>query len=182
MTDDEVRQESGHLVSLLQNWNASQHFEVVLATLPLGREPDLIPFLNWWLDSGRRVALARTGPGRSLGFHEVANLDGPWEIKPFGMREPPASAPLWNPGPKTLTLVPGIAFSSAPGGGAFRLGHGGGYYDRWLKIFGESVFSLGVGFSIQTVDILPVEAHDQTLDGWTDPTGIRGRRPFKTTD
>ena len=51
---------------------------------------------------------------------------------------------------------------------------GAGYYDRWLAGFGQSVFSLGVGFSVQTVESVPREPHDQTLDGWLDPEGFHG--------
>ncbi len=113
-------------------------------------------------------------------FREVSSLSGPWEVKPFGMREPPVSSPLWKPGPKTLALVPGLAFGLAPGGRTLRLGHGGGYYDRWLEAFGRSVVSLGVALSCQSVETIPREDHDQTLDGWIEPGGFHGGQFVKT--
>ena len=173
LTVDQIAAESRHLVSFLQTWTQAEGFDVVLATLPLAGEPDLVPFLEWWLADGRRVALARTGSHRSMEFREVASLEGPWETKRYGMREPLATARLWEPGSKTLALVPGLAFAPAEGG-ATRLGRGAGYYDRWLAQFGSALFSLGVGFSVQSVETLPIEPHDHRLDGWVDASGLKG--------
>lgn len=180
LSDGLRQQESHSLVSRLLDWVPSQRFEFILATLPLEHEPDLNPFLTAWRETGGRLALARTGPGRSLEFREVKSLSEPWETKPFGMREPPASAPLWEPGPRTLALVPGLAFAEAPNRKIHRLGHGAGYYDRWLSKFGRSVFSLGIGFSCQLVTEVPTEDHDQVLDGWVGPQGFFLRKAPRT--
>jgi 5-formyltetrahydrofolate cyclo-ligase len=174
LSEDQRQTETRTLVAHLTPWAAGRGFDTVLATLPLPGEPDLVPFLRTWQAAGRRVALARTGPGRALGFRYVESLDGPWDPRPYGLREPPLSAPAWTPGPATLVLVPGLGFAPAPGGGALRLGRGAGYYDRWLALHGSRVFTLGIALSPQTLDHLPVEPHDQKLDGWVDPAGFHG--------
>ena len=171
---DRRARETEVLVGLLSAWVARQGFEVVLATLPLTREPDLTPFFAAWLATGGRLALSRTLPGRTMDFGLVSNVEGPWRVRPFGMKEPLASVPAWHAGPRTLLLVPGVGFAPS-GGGAARLGHGAGYFDRWLAQFGAHVTSLGYGLSSQIVDWLPEEAHDQNLDGWLDPHGFHGR-------
>lgn len=181
LSDSQRQEESQRLASGLLDWIPSQHFEFVLATLPLEQEPDLNLFLTAWIEKGGRLALARTGSGRSMEFREVKSLSGPWETKPFGMREPPAAEPLWEPGPRTLALVPGLAFALAKGA-VHRLGHGAGYYDRWLAAFRGAVFSLGVGFSCQLVAEVPTEAHDQLLDGWAGPQGVLVQGPIRTAD
>jgi 5-formyltetrahydrofolate cyclo-ligase len=59
-----------------------------------------------------------------------------------------------------LVLVPGVAFTKK----GDRLGMGKGYYDRYL----EGVCNLpklGIAFSEQILETLPVEPHDQGLDG-----------------
>jgi len=155
-------------------WTSKKSFQVVLTTLPAKDEPDLSEFLNWWLKQSKQVALARTGPERSLSFHYVSHFEGPWDTKPWGLREPPQTAPVWRPERETLCLVPGLAFSATPGEGAFRLGRGGGYYDRWLAEYRTHALALGIGFSVQTVESLPQEPHDQPLDGWWDGTTFRG--------
>jgi len=165
--------ESAALIARLTEWTDTRGWEFLLATLPFPDEPDLVPFLQFWLASGHRLALARTGPDRSLNFGEVFSLGGPWESRPFGLREPSPSAPSWQPGPGTLALVPGLAFAPGPAG-ASRLGRGAGYYDRWLARHSKDVFALGVGWSVQSLDSVPVEPHDRDLDGWVDARGIHG--------
>ena len=166
-------QETAKLVDFLGSWVESRNFEVVLATLPLPDEMDLTPFFASCLAQGRRVALARTFPGKTLGFLFVNSLEGPWDQRPFGLKEPLLTAPAWVPAPATLCLVPGLAFAPASPQGAVRLGRGGGYYDRWLEIHGREVLSVGVGFSVQTVAHLPREEHDQLLDAWWDGFQLR---------
>jgi len=166
-------EENSALVARLTDWARLTGWEWVLATLPFPDEPNLVPFLAFWLASGHRVALARTGPGRSLDFGEVESMEGPWLPKPFGMREPPREARSWTPGLPTLVCVPGLAFAPGPGG-ASRLGRGAGYYDRWLATHSTEVFTLGVGWSVQSLDEVPLEPHDRPLDGWLDPRGFHG--------
>lgn len=84
----------------------------------------------------------------------------------LGMLEPDASSALWRQATgHPLLLCPGRAFSRD----GVRLGRGGGHYDRFLAGIrsgppAPAVFALGVCFSVQLVDGLPAEAHDQRMD------------------
>lgn len=57
-----------------------------------------------------------------------------------------------------LILVPGIAFDIR----GFRIGYGGGFYDRLLKERGS--FALGLAYDEQIVEEIPVESFDQRVD------------------
>lgn len=57
-----------------------------------------------------------------------------------------------------VILVPVIGFTKK----CFRLGHGGGFFDRWLKQHPHTT-SLGVALEVQKIEDLFVEAHDQAL-------------------
>lgn len=59
-----------------------------------------------------------------------------------------------------LFLVPGIAFCI----GGYRLGHGGGHYDRMFAEAPAGVISAGLSYSFQLLDRLPVFSHDRRLD------------------
>jgi len=65
-------------------------------------------------------------------------------------------------------LVPGVAFDRR----GYRLGYGGGFYDRLLPRLRPDCRVVGVAFAAQVVDELPAEAHDQrvaavvTEQGW----------------
>lgn len=61
-----------------------------------------------------------------------------------------------------LVIAPLIAFD----GQGYRLGQGGGYYDRTLAALraGGRLFAIGLAYAGQEVDRIPRDAHDQPLD------------------
>jgi 5-formyltetrahydrofolate cyclo-ligase len=60
----------------------------------------------------------------------------------------------------TLLLVPCLGF----GPGGFRLGYGGGFYDRTLAAISPKPFTVGLGFANGYVSSFAPEAHDVPLD------------------
>jgi 5-formyltetrahydrofolate cyclo-ligase len=67
-----------------------------------------------------------------------------------------------------VVIVPGLAFTAA----GDRLGQGGGWYDRFLSEVRPDCVSIGVCFAEQLVDVLPVEAHDVTMDHVVTDRGV----------
>ncbi|KHN70702.1 putative 5-formyltetrahydrofolate cyclo-ligase [Toxocara canis] len=63
-----------------------------------------------------------------------------------------------------VIIVPGIAFTAQ----GHRLGHGKGFYDRFItehcQMFGSAPFSVALALSYQIVDRLPVTAYDVPID------------------
>ena len=95
-------------------------------------EPDLRDAAEEALRRGKRVAYPRvTAPGQM-----VFCLASPDSLVPgsFGIPEPPADAPQVTPemlSSSTVMLLPAFLFD--PDG--YRVGYGGGYYDRFLSSF-----------------------------------------------
>jgi 5-formyltetrahydrofolate cyclo-ligase len=91
---------------------------------------------------------------------ELVLFEGVEKMKPepvFGILEP-TSAEKIEIGEIDLVIVPGVAFDAS----CNRMGRGKGYYDRLLS---ESVaVKIGVAFSFQIVDKVPVDPHDVPLD------------------
>ena len=58
-----------------------------------------------------------------------------------------------------LIFVPALVFDRR----GYRLGYGGGYYDRFFENLPESVLTVGLGFACQLIDKLPIEKHDRKL-------------------
>lgn len=65
-----------------------------------------------------------------------------------------------DPGTIDLILVPGVAFAK----NGYRVGYGGGYYDRFLSEIDKDVMKIALGFDLQVVDKVPVEEFDIPVD------------------
>jgi 5-formyltetrahydrofolate cyclo-ligase len=135
---------------------------------PIRDELDVVPLLSQLSAAGRTVGLpvieARESPLVFRAWRPGDRL----EPRPFGLREPPPAAAVVLP---DVLLVPLAAFDSR----LYRLGYGGGYYDRTLALYrGERrVTAIGVAFDEQEVDRLPIGPHDEPLDMILTPSGLR---------
>jgi 5-formyltetrahydrofolate cyclo-ligase len=83
-----------------------------------------------------------------------------------GSAAPLADAPVVRP---AMILCPLLAFDAFGG----RLGQGGGYYDRTVAAMDNRVAFIGVAYAGQEADRLPVEDHDETMNGVLTETGYR---------
>ena len=77
-----------------------------------------------------------------------------------GILEPSYEAESINLADIDLIVVPALAYDKRH----YRLGYGGGYYDRLLATGLGAPISIGLAFEEQIVKGLPVEAHDQKVD------------------
>lgn len=91
--------------------------------------------------------------GHLMNFYLINSLD---ELKKgnFGILEPLNQGKIINKENIDLLIVPIVAFDSNHN----RLGYGGGYYDRYLKNYFGKV--IGLAFSFQQIETLPVESFD----------------------
>ncbi len=140
---------------------------VVLAFLPMPGELETWELVRAAREAGKAVAVPRID-GEELVFHRLDRPDAPLVSGIFGIPEPAASLPVFRPEEArldpVLVVTPGLAFD-----GRFnRLGRGKGFYDRYLQRLRAAdgrVRVVGVCFSEQLVAEVPVDGHDQPLDG-----------------
>jgi 5-formyltetrahydrofolate cyclo-ligase len=138
----------------------------VLSYMPFRSEPDITPFMEWCWHEGVRVLLPRIiKETRSFVLHAVKGYED-IESSTWGIREPKAEIPIEDHiASISMILVPGLAFDKEYG----RLGYGGGFYDRFMQIYGtrslERPYSVAAAFDVQVVPEVPVSWHDFRLDG-----------------
>jgi 5-formyltetrahydrofolate cyclo-ligase len=105
---------------------------------------------------GMPLLWPRIAPSGGLEFRRAS----PSELSPgrHGIATPAAGAPLEPLNAGVLWLLPGLAFDRHGG----RLGRGGGAYDRALAA-ATGAYPVGLGFALQKVPRVPLEAHDRPL-------------------
>lgn len=123
---------------------------------PIKHEPDVRAIVAFWVAQGARASLpvvvAEDSP---LRFREWTATT-PLEADRYGIPTPTAGEFLQP----DLILLPLNGFDAA----GFRLGYGGGYFDRTLAALSPRPLAVGVGFEINRLDSIRPEAHDQRLD------------------
>lgn len=130
---------------------------VVAGTIAIGDELDAAPLLARLAANGARIVLPRVEGGGEMTFRDASPAT--LEPGPFGLTQPSASAEIVRP---NLVLTPLLAFDAR----GRRLGYGKGHYDRAvtkLRATGR-VFYLGLAYTQQQVDAVPIESHDLLLD------------------
>jgi 5-formyltetrahydrofolate cyclo-ligase len=140
-------------------WNAWDEGTVVSAYWPLGDEIDPRPLMLALHSLGHRLVLpAIRAAGEPLDFRAWQPGE-PLVPAGFGTQEPAATAPSVAP---SVLLVPLLAFDAA----GYRLGYGGGFYDRSLALLHAAGDTLAVGlaYADQQVAAVPRGATDQPLD------------------
>jgi 5-formyltetrahydrofolate cyclo-ligase len=107
---------------------------------------------------GKKVYLPKTWlKEKTLTFHQIFSFSD-LRPGPFGLLEPPFENPELKPENFEIIFVPGVAFDLKKG----RIGYGGGFYDKILKK--TKAFKIGVAFSFQIFENLPLEKYDQKVD------------------
>lgn len=131
----------------------------VSAFLSIGSELDTGPLIQALAARDCRVALPCVeGAGRPLTFRLYEPGDALVE-ESFGTRAPGPEAAVVVP---DILIVPLLAFDRA----GYRVGYGGGFYDRTLEAIRAErpAIAAGIAFAAQEVPEVPREATDQPLD------------------
>ena len=142
-----------------------QRASLICTYLPIRGELNTHPILSQASSEGKAVALPVTVTGAAEGrmvFRPLMGLEL-CELKTgrFGIPEPPDTHPdlTLQDFAGALILVPGLAFDDK----GFRIGYGGGYYDRLLaelKSASVPVTTVGLAYAVCRPHSLPREAHD----------------------
>ncbi len=127
---------------------------------PIGDELDARPLLARLHELGHACALPTVAArGQPLVFRQWSP-GVPLVAASFGLSEPAAEAPTVIP---DVLGVPLLAFDAR----GYRLGYGGGYYDRTiaaLRRSGREIAAVGLAFAAQEVEAVPHGPGDERLD------------------
>lgn len=122
-----------------------------------GKEPDTARLIKALVAQGKKIGLPRMLPEHQMEIRQYVP-DRPLVQVSFGISEPDTGCPILEREEIDLILVPAVCYDRQ----GYRLGFGGGYYDRWLEHF----HGFRVGLCRQAVlqDKVPTESHDTRVD------------------
>ena len=134
---------------------------------PFRAEFDPRPLIDWAVAAGRGVALP-----------VVVDKKGPLEYRAWRPGEPLVDGVWKIPVPErgavvtpSVVLAPLVGFDRA----CYRLGYGGGYFDRTLAALVPRPLAIGIGFSLQELETIHPQPFDVPMDLIVTETGTRRR-------
>lgn len=158
------REQSDRLCTHLQNTPQFIQAHTVLAYTSFRQEPDLSPLIS----GSKRWGFPRC-VGKSLAWHVWSSTSRPFQTGAYGILEPHANEPTLDLATVDLILVPAVA-SDRQG---YRLGYGGGFYDRLLSDPNWAAKpTIGILFDFALLPHLPIDPWDRPLHGICTETGL----------
>ena len=124
---------------------------------PVNYEVDDLEILKEFAKKNYQISLPVIKKNFNMDFYKWS-FDDPLKINQYGIPEPNSKKLIYP----DVILVPLVAFDN----NLNRLGYGGGYYDRVIKKLSKKkkILKIGLAFSIQKINNVPVTRYDKKLD------------------
>jgi len=131
--------------------------KVIGGYYPYNFEVDTLDILKKLEKKKYLISLPRISKNNKMNFYQWSFKD-PLSINLYGIPEPISKKKV-NP---EILLVPLVAYDRELN----RLGYGGGFYDRYISNTqkNKKIIKIGLGFSFQKIDKLPINHYDKKLD------------------
>ena len=156
--------------------------KTVLAYCSVGNEPSTLALIDSLLKSGRKVCLPlctdldeaghRTGAFDAMEARVITSFDD-LTAGAYGIPEPKADTELVPAEEIDIVILPCVGCDRQ----CRRIGHGAGYYDKYLTTVRKDCFTMALCYEEALADELPMEEHDVPVDAVvTEKTVYRWRK------
>ena len=124
---------------------------------PINFEVDDLELLKKFEKKKINISLPVIKKNFQIDFYRWSFFD-PLKVNKYGIPEPETKNIVYP----DILLIPLVAFDK----NLNRLGYGGGYYDRLIKKLSKKkkIIKIGLALSVQEIDKVPIDIHDQKLD------------------
>ena len=157
---EEIDNKSNSIVKILLGTEEYKKAKRIFTFVNANSEPITIPLIEQAWKDGKMVAVPKmTGKPHEMVFVEIKSME---ELEPnkYGIREPKLTEGKVVLSDKdTIMIVPALAIDKE----GYRLGYGGGYYDKYISE-NDSMANIGIAFSRQVIEKVPISENDMKLD------------------
>jgi 5-formyltetrahydrofolate cyclo-ligase len=160
MQPDQAQRLSENICMQILENPALRLAQMVLTYIPVGTEANIGSAIYQLLDMGKSIiSPPATASERINCFHFLAPGDP--LLKPGGaLIRQPQECDLMQISQIDFFLIPGLAFDSR----GFRIGHGGGYFDKLLSYARPGAIKVGITFDFQIAERVPEDPWDVPVD------------------
>lgn len=169
-TTEEYRNEASGAIALnVLTLPEVRDCKTILAYFSVGKEPGTLALISKLLEEGKRVCLPlcvdldeeghRTGTVDAMEARVIKSFD---DLVPgaYGIPEPAAHTEMMPPEYMDLIILPCLSCDRD----CNRIGHGAGYYDKYLSKVRSDCFTLAMCFEEILCEEIPTEPHDKPVD------------------
>lgn len=161
LSDAERSYASKTVFQLLISLESVTQATTVSSFVTFGAEIQTDAINHWLLEHKKRLVLPYISPvEKKMTFHEVHTLEE-LVLNDFGILEPvPTLHTEVAISEIDCVITPGVAFDNQ----GYRLGYGGGFYDRFFSLIEKTIPKIGIAFDCQLVESLPVASYDMPIN------------------
>lgn len=142
----------------------SEDFKIsknIFAFVSFGTEIFTHDFIKNSILAGKNIYIPFIDEEKNIMYASKLNSFDDLELGFYNiLAQPEDKVDVVDPKILDLVIVPGLIF----GENFYRIGYGGGYYDKFLSQDGVSAKKIGICFDFQLIDSVDYEPHDVSLD------------------
>lgn len=159
---DFIKHNSDIITDKLLNLDCIKNAKNIMLYLDFNNEVSTDSLIKKLLNLGKIVSSPITlKEERKLIPSQITDLKNGIQYGAYNIREPKSEcSPAINIKDLDVVIVPAVAYDK----NCYRLGYGGGFYDRFLENLRKDAVTIGIAFDLQIFDEVPKEAHDAQLD------------------
>lgn len=157
-----IKHNSDLIAEKLLQLDCIKNAQTIMLYLDFNNEVATDSLINKLINLGKTIACPITiKEERKLIPSKITDLKNGIQYGAYNIREPkPECSPAIDIKDLDVVIVPAVAYDKH----CYRLGYGGGFYDRFLENLRKDAITVGIAFDLQIFDDIPKEDHDAQLD------------------
>ncbi len=141
------------IIGQLMKTSAYENSKIIFTYIDFQNEVETKDFIETSLACGKRICVPLCKKEGQMTAREIFSLDD-LKINSFGILEPLEASPIIAPSEIDLCIVPCVCVNKE----GYRLGYGGGYYDRFLPE--TNAIQVLLCYKDFVYQEIPLETHD----------------------